>query len=149
MNRIPRAVNRVVGAIALAALASAPASAGIDATMAQGIHDRELCVVDNIDVPPEFRDAMVRALANRGYTARFVPRKDECEIAMAFNATYGVTTGWGPRRVLKSAAMVVYRNSRAIGSAHFRYERSMFGGGSDGRAEEVISQMVFKMLPRV
>jgi hypothetical protein len=123
------------------------AMAGIDATMAQGLHDRELCVVDNIDVQSDFREAMVRALKNRGYTARFVPKKDECEVAMAFNATYGMTGGWGPRRVLKSAAMVVYRDSQPIGSAHFRYERSMFGGGSDGSVEEVISQMVFKMLP--
>jgi len=126
---------------------AAPASAGLDATMAQGIHVRELCVVDNIDVDPEFRNSMVRALANRGYTARFVPKKDACEITLAFNANYAVTTGWGPRRVLKYAAMVVYRNSEAIGSAHFRFERSMFGFGSNGTVDEVISQMVFKMLP--
>jgi hypothetical protein len=134
-------------ALVLAACAPALATAGVDATMAQGLHDRELCVVDNIDVQPDFRNAMVRSLANRGYTARFVTKKGECEVAMAFNATYGVTGGWGPRRVLKSAAMVVYRDSRPIGSAHFRYERSMFGGGSNGSVEEVISQMVFKMLP--
>lgn len=132
----------------LAAFIPSLALAGIDATMAQGITERELCVVDNIDVAPEFREAMVRALATRGYTARFVAKKDECEVAMAFNANYGVTTGWGPRRVLKYAAFVVYRDSQAIGSAHFRYERSMFGGGSNGSVEEVISQMVFKMLPR-
>jgi hypothetical protein len=133
----------------LAVIAAVPALAiaGIDATMAQNIHDRELCVVDNIDAPPEFRDAMVRSLATRGYTARFVTRKDECEVAMAFNATYGMTSGWGPRRVLKSAAMVVYRDSLPIGSAHFRYERSMFGGGGNGSVAEVISQMIFKMLP--
>src|SRR6185503_971473 len=105
------------------------AGASIDATMAQGITDRELCVADNIDAQQDFRDALVRALANRGYTARFVPKKDACEVAMAFNATYGTTGGWGPRRVLKSAAFVVYRDSQPIGSAHFRYERSMFGGG--------------------
>lgn len=125
------------------------ASAGIDATMAQGLHERELCVVDNIDVQADFRDAMVRSLKNRGYTARFVAKRDECEVAMAFNATYGMTGGWGPRRVLKYAAMVVYRDSQPIGSAHFRYERSMFGGGSDGNVEQVISQMVFKMLPAI
>lgn len=130
-------------------LVPAVALAGIDATMAQGIRERDLCVVDNIDVQSDFRDAMVRALANRGYKPRFVAKKDECDVAMAFNATYGVTGGWGPRRVLKSAAMVVYRDSRAIGSAHFRYERSMFGGGSDGSVEQVISQMVFKMLPAI
>ena len=141
MNRIFRAT------LAFIAFVPAFAVAGIDATMAQGLHDRELCVVDNIDVQPDFRNAMVRSLANRGYTARFVTKKDECEVAMAFNATYGVTGGWGPRRVLKSAAMVVYRDSQPIGSAHFRYERSMFGGGSDGSVEEVISQMVFKLLP--
>ena len=135
------------GALAVIAVVPALALAGIDATMAQNIHERELCVVDNIDVQSDFRDAMVRSLKNRGYTARFVPNKDECEWAMAFNATYGVTGGWGPRRVLKSAAMVVYRNSTPVGSAHFRYERSMFGGGSNGSVEEVISQMVFKMLP--
>ena len=134
-------------AFALSAFVPAFAMAGIDATMAQGLHDRELCVVDNIDVQPDFRNSMVRSLANRGYTARFVAKKDECEVAMAFNATYGVTGGWGPRRVLKSAAMVVYRDSQPIGSAHFRYERSMFGGGSNGTVEEVISQMVFKLLP--
>lgn len=132
---------------ALFAFVPAFALAGIDATMAQGIRERELCVVDNIDVQSDFRNAMVRSLSNRGYKARFVAKKDECEVAMAFNATYGMTTGWGPRRVLKSAAMVVYRDSRAIGSAHFRYERSMFGGGSNGTVEEVISQMVYKMLP--
>ena len=142
MNRIFRT------AAILAAFVPALALAGIDATMAQGINERELCVVDNIDVQSDFREAMVRSLANRGYTARFIARKDECEVAMAFNASYGMTNGWGPRRVLKTAAMVVYRDSRAIGSAHFRYERSMFGGGSDGSVEEVISQMVFKMLPR-
>jgi hypothetical protein len=131
----------------LAALAPALANARVDATMAQGIHERELCVVDNVDVQSEFRNAMVRSLVNRGYKARFVTKKDECEVAMAFNATYGMTSGWGPRRVLKSAAFVVYRDSRAIGSAHFRYERSMFGAGSDGTVEEVISQMVFKLLP--
>lgn len=141
MNRIFRA------ALVLAVFFPAIAGAGIDATMAQGITDRELCVADNIDVQPDFRNAMVRALANRGYTARFVAKKDECAVSMAFNATYGMTGGWGPRRVLKSAAMVVYRDSRPIGSAHFRYERSMFGGGSDGTVDEVISQMVFKMLP--
>ena len=141
MNRILRA------ALAFSALVPASALAGIDATMAQGLHDRELCVVDNIDAQSDFRNAMVRSLANRGYTARFVTKKDECEVAMAFNATYGMTGGWGPRRVLKSAAMVVYRDSQPIGSAHFRYERSMFGGGSNGTVEEVISQMVFKMLP--
>ena len=142
-------MNRTVRAALLAA-AFVPglASASIDATMAQGIHDRELCVVDNIDAQQDFRDALVRALSNRGYTARFVPSKGECEVAMAFNASYGTTGGWGPRRVLKSAAMVVYRDSQPIGSAHFRYERSMFGGGSDGKVWEVINQMVFKMLPR-
>src|SRR6185369_16067433 len=109
-------MNRMIR-IALASIAIIPtlALAGIDATMAQGIHERDLCVVDNIDVQPDFRDAMVRSLVNRGYTARFVTRRDECELSMAFNATYGVTTGWGPRRVLKSAAMVVYRDSQAIG----------------------------------
>jgi hypothetical protein len=122
-------------------------SAGIDASMAQGIHVRELCVVDKVDAPAEFRDAMIRSITNRGYKTRFVASRDDCELAMAFNATYGVTTGWGPRRVLKSAAMVVYRDSRAIGSAHFTYERSMFGGGSNGTVEEVISQMIYKMLP--
>jgi len=131
----------------LVAFVPALAVAGIDATMAQGIHERELCVVDNIDVQTDFRDAMVRSLKNRGYAARFIAKRDECEVAMAFNATYGMTGGWGPRRVLKSAAMVVYRDSQPIGSAHFRYERSMFGGGSDGNVEQVISQMVFKMLP--
>jgi len=131
----------------LVAFVPALAVAGIDATMAQGIHERELCVVDNIDVQSDFRDAMVRSLKNRGYAARFIAKRDECEVAMAFNATYGMTGGWGPRRVLKSAAMVVYRDSQPIGSAHFRYERSMFGGGSDGNVEQVISQMVFKMLP--
>jgi hypothetical protein len=136
-----------LSALLLGAFAPALANAGVDATMAQGLHDRELCVVDNIDVQPDFRNAMVRSLANRGYTARFVTKKGECDVAMAFNATYGVTGGWGPRRVLKSAAMVVYRDSQPIGSAHFRYERSMFGGGSNGSVEEVISQMVFKMLP--
>ena len=134
-------------ALVLAGSVSALASAGIDATMAQTIRERELCVVDNAAVQSEFRDAMVRSLRNRGYTARFVAKKDECEYAMAYNASYGMTTGWGPRRVLKTAAMVVYRDSTAIGSAHFRYERSMFGGGSDGSVEEVISQMIFKMLP--
>ena len=134
-------------AIALVAFIPALALAGLDATMAQGIHVREICVVDNIEVGNDFRDSMVRALSNRGYTARFVTKNDECEIAMAFNANYGVTTGWGPRRVLKYAAMVVYRNSEAIGSAHFRFERSMFGFGSNGTVDEVISQMVFKMLP--
>jgi hypothetical protein len=133
--------------VAIATMIPAASLAGIDATMAQGIRERELCVVDKVDAPPEFRDALVRALSTRGYTARFVTGKDECEVAMAYDATYGVTTGWGPRRVLKSAAMVVYRGSRAIGSAHFRYERSMFGGGSNGTVAEVISQMVFKMLP--
>jgi hypothetical protein len=136
-----------LSALLLGVFAPALANAGVDATMAQGLHDRELCVVDNIDVQPDFRNAMVRSLANRGYTARFVTKKGECDVAMAFNATYGVTGGWGPRRVLKSAAMVVYRDSQPIGSAHFRYERSMFGGGSNGSVEEVISQMVFKMLP--
>jgi hypothetical protein len=140
-------MHAVIRAALVFAAATAPAHAGIDATMAQGIRERELCVVDKVDAPPEFRDALVRALATRGYTARFVTGRGDCEVTMAFNATYGVTTGWGPRRVLKSAAMVVYRDSRAIGSAHFRYERSMFGGGSDGTAAEVISQMVFKMLP--
>jgi hypothetical protein len=139
------AIRMGLGCAALAVATSA--SAGIDATMAQGLHDRELCVVDNIDAQSDFRNAMVRSLKNRGYTARFVAKKDECEVAMAFNATYGMTGGWGPRRVLKSAAMVVYRDSQPIGSAHFRYERSMFGGGSNGTVEEVISQMVFKMLP--
>ena len=43
--------------------------------------------------------------------------------------------------------MVVYRDSQPIGSAHFRYERSMFGGSSNGSVEEVISQMVIKLLP--
>jgi len=134
-------------ALVFAAFVPALALAGIDATMAQGLHERELCVVDNIDVQSDFRDSMVRALKNRGYTARFVAKRDECEVAMAFNATYGTAGGWGPRRVLKSAAMVVYRDSQPIGSAHFRYERSMFGGGSDGKVDQVISQMIFKMLP--
>lgn len=141
------AMSRAAAVIGL--LLCLPASAGIDATMAQGIRERELCVVDNIDAQPDFRDAMVRSLANRGYTARFVAKKDECEVAMAFNATYGVTTGWGPRRVLKYAAMVVYRDSQPIGSAHFRFERSMFGFGSNGTVEEVISQMIFRMLPAI
>jgi hypothetical protein len=43
--------------------------------------------------------------------------------------------------------MVVYRDSQAVGSAHFNYERAMFGGGGNGTAEEVISQMIYKMLP--
>jgi hypothetical protein len=141
MNAMSRAAATAV------MLLSAPAFAGIDATMAQGIRERELCVVDVVDAPPEFRDALVRALSTRGYTARFVTARGDCEVAMAYNATYGVTSGWGPRRVLKSAAMVVYRDSQAIGSAHFRYERSMFGGGGNGSVAEVISQMVFKMLP--
>lgn len=123
------------------------ASAGLDATMAHGITDRELCVVDFADGPPEFRDAMVRSLKNRGYTARFVAERGDCDVSMAWNASYGMTSGWGMRRVLKSAALVVYRDSQAIGSAHFRYEKSMFGGGSNGSVEEVISQMVFKALP--
>ncbi|HTU67658.1 MAG TPA: hypothetical protein VMF52_17030 [Steroidobacteraceae bacterium] len=143
MNR--NSFSTLIAAVLLPVLANA----GIDATMAQGIHDRELCVVDNIDAPPEFRDSMVRALTNRGYTARFVPSRDDCSVTMAFNAQYGVTGGWGPRRVLKSASMVVYRNSSTIASARFRYERSMFGLGSDGKADEVISQMVFKLLPPV
>jgi hypothetical protein len=135
-------------ALVVVALAAATVSfAGIDATMAQGIRERELCVVDKPDEPPEFRDAMLRSLTNRGYRPRFVASTDDCPVAMAYHAAYGTTTGWGPRRVLKSAAMVVYRNSRAIGSAHFRYERSMFGGGSNGRVEEVISQMIIRMLP--
>jgi len=141
MNRSLRSLWAFFAVVPVSAMAS------IDATMAQGIRDRELCVADNIDVQQDFRDALVRALSNRGYTAKFVPNKGACEVAMAFNATYGTTGGWGPRRVLKSAAMVVYRDSQAIGSAHFRYERSMFGGGSDGSVEEVINQMVFKMLP--
>jgi hypothetical protein len=135
-------------AFALVALAPALAVAGIDGTMAQGIRSRELCVVDDIDAQPDFRNALVRALASRGYVPRFVATKDECEVALAFDAAYGTTGGWGPRRVLKSSRFVVYRDSRPIASVRFRYERSMFGFGSDGTVEEVIGQMVFKLLPR-
>lgn len=123
------------------------AVAGVDGTMAQGIRERELCVVDNVDAESEFRNAMVRSLRTRGYIVKFVVNRGDCDVVMVFSATYGVTTGWGPRRVLKSASFVVYRDSEKIGSARFRYERSMFGGGSDGTVEEVISQMVFKLLP--
>lgn len=132
----------------LGAFVPALSSAGIDGTMAQGIRDRELCVVDNIDVQPEFREALVRSLAARGYTARFVAERGACDVALAFNAAYGVAHGWGPRRVLKSATFVVYRDSQSIATMRFRYERSMFGFGSNGSVEEVISQMVFKLLPR-
>src|SRR4051812_27057638 len=139
-------MNRRIRTLAMlvAGLIPALGAAGIDGTMARGIRDRELCVVDNIDVQSEFRDALVRALGTRGYTARFVPDKSECDIAMTFHAAYGVTSGWGPRRVLKASSFVVYRDSRPIASMQFRYERSMFGFGSNGTVEEVISQMVFK-----
>jgi hypothetical protein len=129
------------------AAVSVCAVAGIDGTMAQGIRDRELCVVDNVDAESEFRNAMVRSLRTRGYTVKFVVKRDDCDVAMAFSATYGVTGGWGPRRVLKSSSFVVYRDTQPIASVRFRYERSMFGAGSDGTVEEVISQMVFKLLP--
>jgi hypothetical protein len=142
-------MNRTIrtAAVFLAACVPALSNAGIDGTMAQGIRDRELCVVDNIDAESEFRNALVRSLRTRGYTVKFVATRSECEVAMAFSATYGVTGGWGPRRVLKSSSFVVYRDSQPIASVRFRYEKSMFGGGSNGTVEEVISQMVFKLLP--
>src|SRR5262245_23212196 len=140
-------MNRKSRPILLMLAAFVPAFAGIDGTMAPGIDTRELCVVDLPDGANEFRNAMVKSLRTRGYDVRWVTERGACDVSMAWNATYGMTSGWGVRRVLKSAAMVVYRDSQAIGSAHFRYEKSMFGGGSDGSVEEVISQMVFKMLP--
>jgi hypothetical protein len=123
------------------------AFAGIDGKMAQGIRERELCVVDNVDAESEFRNTLVRSLRTRGYTVKWIADKGDCDVAMTFHAAYGVTTGWGPRRVLKAASFVVYRYSEPIASVQFRYEKSMFGGGSDGTVEQVISQMVFKLLP--
>jgi len=140
---------KLTTALLLTGALAAPgcAFASIDGTMAQGIRERELCVVDNIDAESEFRNTLVRSLRTRGYDVKFVVEKGDCDVAMTFHAAYGVTTGWGPRRVLKASSFVVYRYSQPIASVQFRYEKSMFGGGSNGTVEQVISQMVFKLLP--
>ena len=119
-----------------------PAFAKVDGQMAPGGLGTEICLVDNLAVQENFRAAFVKQINTRGYSTRFVQQMSDCPTVMTFTAQYAMSGGW--RRVLKIAQFKVFRNGEQVGTANFRFSH---GPGGNGTVEEVIGEMLAKMLP--
>ncbi len=122
---------------------ASPAFAKIEGQMAPAGLGTEMCIVDNVAVQENFRAAFVKQINARGYTTRFVQQTTDCPVVMTFTAQYAMSGGW--RRVLKISQFKVFRNGEQVGMANFRFSHGL---GGNGTVEEVIGEMLGKVLPR-
>jgi len=134
-------MTRTALCIALAALIPATSFAAIEGTKAEGVKGMEICLIDNAYTGVDFRDAYVRQLAARGYTARIVHDKGECPITTTFVASYA-SGAWG--RKLKYAMLTILRDGEEI--AVVRYN-GKDGKPFKGTVESVIGEMVGVLMP--
>jgi hypothetical protein len=105
----------------------------------------EVCVIENPALKEEFRLIFIRQVESKGYKTRLAKAKDECPVTVTVEAIYARTMSWGPRMVLKTANLAVFRDGYQVGNSTFRYQRGGFHG--NGTIESVVVRMVDELLP--
>lgn len=105
--------------------------------------NEEICVVENANTRPAFRDAYLRRIRANGYRARAVKDRNDtgCELTSTYTATYG--HHWGV--YLKTSVLRIFRGDKVVGEANYRAPRA--SPEKHGRVEDKIGDMVNQLLP--
>ena len=122
-------------------LAALSGCVSIDVTRAVHIDDKEICIVDNLDVRHAFRDAYERRIQAKGYKTQIISEASACEITSTYTATYGFH--WG--EYLATAELNIIRHGTLIGQV--RYHAPYVSPAKHGRVENKIGAMVDQLLP--
>ena len=110
-------------------------------TKATGISDKNICIIDNPEVPVDFRAAFERQIRAKGYQTRIIRSDETCATTTTYEASYGFH--WGV--YLAAARLKVFSNGREVGQAVYRAPRADMT--KHGRVEGKIEALVSQLLP--
>jgi len=130
-------MKTVVPAAVLACALCACAANRVNPVAMEGA--KEVCIIENPRVRPEFLQAYQNALREKGYEPRVLPPAaslGECAVISKYVAYWA----WDMVLYMSSAELEVYKNGRPAGRALFRARSSRFINAED-KVRELVAQL--------
>ncbi len=134
-------LNLTTKTLAILCILATTGCVSMHATKAAKLSGKTICVIDNPQVKPEFRDAYERQIRVKGYETKVVPDGKDCPITTTYLATYGFH--WGV--YLATAELKVFEQGVEVAKAD--YNAPFASPEKHGRVEGKIERMVAQLLP--